>query len=380
MSKKAMGRDSYDDMVSPSRSGRGRKRGGSKAGIIAALGIVICLLAVIVYIFVSPPKEESVSREKQQQINVEVKKIEDVTPEVKTEVPVTATNTVTPTVTKIEEVQSTTPLEVNSVSVAPTKVSTPTTTARDLSSALNTSTSTGAVKFVSHTVSEGEDLASIAAMYGLKTETLISVNKIKNIAAIVPGTVLSIPDRNGRYYTVQEGDMLSTIVHKFNPELGWKKLQEINGLKSENIKVGQELFIPDVEEDNSSVVSVSALTFTKPVDGSITANFGQRVDGQALSGIYMTASAGSAVKAVQKGAVIDAGNDSALGRFVIILHDEGYKSYYYYLETVTVKVGSEVVQGDVIGSIGTSNQKFTRPTLYFKLEQNGIALDPGFFF
>lgn len=385
-----MGRDNYDDMESPKRVKGTRSSSTSKVGLIAALGIVICLIAIALYIFLAPPAEEK-GPEGQTPVAVEVKQVEPV-PENVTVISVEPV--VTPAATEqsaASETQgeSTAPVQSEVVSVAPSansNTSTNTTT-RPVTAVSITQASQNAVQsssssivYVDHVVAEGEDLNSIAEFYGLKPQTLISVNNIRNVSAVVPGAVLRIPDRDGSLYTVQEGDMLSSIASRFNPELGWRNLMSVNGLKSETIRVGQVLFIPDPPDEDAVTLESSALTFVAPVDGgTISTSFNQRVNGSNLQGVYITGPAGSAVRATARGVVIDAGNSKDLGRFVVIQHDEGYKTTYGYLETVTVKLSAEVEQGVVIGSIGTSGD-FTRPTLFFKIEQSGIALNPEAFF
>ena len=49
-----------------------------------------------------------------------------------------------------------------------------------------------AVQFVDHIVRDEETLNSIAELYGLKVQTLISINDIKNISGVVEGVELSI--------------------------------------------------------------------------------------------------------------------------------------------------------------------------------------------
>ena len=187
---------------------------------------------------------------------------------------------------------------------------------------------------------------------------------------------------NGQLYVVQEGDMLSTIAHRFNPDLGWKTLMDINGLKSESIRVGQKLFIPDMDsgQESSSIQQVS-LSFSMPVDGTVYGSYGQYVDGQNLQGVLIGAGAGSAVRAAADGIVVDAGRvDGDSGRFLVIQHDQGYKTTYSNLETVVSSVvGSEVTAGQVIGTIGSAGGSYTRPTLYFQIEQGGILLNPQMF-
>jgi murein DD-endopeptidase MepM/ murein hydrolase activator NlpD len=79
--------------------------------------------------------------------------------------------------------------------------------------------------------------------------------------------------------------------------------------------------------------------------------------------------------------VVDAGYVAkGRGRFVQISHEGGYKTTYEHLESVGVKVGAQVRQGEPIGSMGTTGTEFSEPTLFFKIEQGGIALDPAGFF
>lgn len=353
-----MARDSYDDMLNPDpRMKRGSS--SSKVGLIAAFCVLICLVAVVLYLLFAPPQEEKKeATTSHEPISVEVKEpvkvIEEkpvVTQEVKIEPPVESV--------KVEE----------SV-VAPV-------VARELSSAIKNDISPSSkLTFKEHIVQDGENLSSIAALYSLKPETIISVNKIKNIAAITSGVKLMIPDRDGVYYTVKDGDMLSKIVRRFDLDMTWKELQELNGLKSENIKVGQELFIPDPVQ-SVGVVSASSISFSSPLKGSITASFGQTTDGKSIKGIYITTTAGTPVMAAGKGAVVDAGVNDELGRFIVISHEEGYKTTYAYLERVEVKVGNEVEKGDIIASVGLSS--LVPSTLYFLLEQSGITLNPEIF-
>lgn len=353
-----MARDSYDDMVSPDPRMR-RGSGSSKVGLIAAFCVLICLVAVVLYLLFAPPQEEKVEAvtTSHEPISVEVKEpVKVVEPETK----------------EVVEVKTEAPVQSvkEESSVAPV-------VARELSSAIKNDISpSNKLTFKEHIVQDGESLVSIAELYSLKPETLISVNRIKNIAAITPGVKLLIPDRDGVYYTVKDGDMLSKIVRRFELDMTWKELQELNGLKSENIKVGQELFIPDPIQ-TVGAVSASSISFKSPLKGSITASFGQTVDGKNVKGIYISASAGSPVMAAGKGAVVDAGVNDEFGRFVVISHDEGYKTTYAYLERVEVKVGNEVEQGDIIASVGSSS--LIPSTLYFLLEQSGITLNPEIF-
>ncbi len=356
-----MGRDSYDDMISPDPRGR-RNSGSSKVGLIAAFCVLLCLVAVVLYLLFAPPRETTAK---------ETKTHEPISVEVKEPVRTVAEEPAVP-----QEPEEPTP----AVSVQPVvKESAPAdTAAREISQAIKTQSApqSGKLFFTDYIVQEGESLLDIATKHGLKPETLISVNKIRNVAAVTAGVKLSIPDRDGVYYTVKDGDMLSTIVRRFELDMSWKELQELNGLKSENIRVGQELFIPDPVQ-TVGAVSASSVSFSSPLKGSVTASYGQSKDGVNLKGIWIGAAAGTPVTAAAGGAVVDAGVSDELGRFIVISHDEGYKTTYAYLERVEVKVGSEVEKGDIIASVGLSS--LVPSTLYFLIEQSGITLNPELF-
>ncbi len=370
-----MGKDYYDDMQErPSwRSGRdGSGNNRPSKGLIwtIALGIAICVVVIVIWYQFFPAQNKTSEGEPLV--------IEEVLPEVK----------------EISDAPSVAPLAEDdepSPSDAPVVDG-------DLARSIDSeapsrkapTTSSASIQYDEHLVVEGEDLASIAELYNLKPQTLISVNQIRNIQAVSEGVTLTIPDRDGQLYTVREGDMLSTIARKYSPSLGWKTLQELNNLKSESIYVGQQLFIPDTSSSAlAQLTDVSPVQFQKPSRGSIVRLFGQSHDSpltgksELLAGILIQGDWGEAVVASAKGEVVDAGYEQiGRGRFVILSHEGGYRTCYYHLENVSseVRIGASLEEGQVIGSIGTSGTEYEEPTLYFSIEQSGIALDPMQFF
>ena len=367
-----MAKDNYDDMMD--RPARRSPRGGTydrpSKGLIwtIALGIAICVVVIIVWyqFFPNNPDRGETSA---LATEVTAKKVEQIAE---------APEVLIPTAIKGEP---NVPAKTDATALD--------NQARALSDTQTKSaTSSKTVQYAKHAVVEGEDLNSIAALYSLKTQTLISVNQIRNVQAVKPGITLDIPDRDGQLYTVREGDMLSTIVRKYSPNLGWKTLQELNGLKSESILVGQQLFIPDTSSQSLiQMADIAPIQFQKPAAGSITALFGQPYKNPAtgstesLLGILIVGSPGSAVVASATGSVVSAGNEvKGRGKFVELSHEGGYRTAYYHLENVEVKIGMSLSKGDVIGSIGTSGTSYEKPTLFFSIEQSGIALDPSQFF
>ena len=289
------------------------------------------------------------------------------------------------------EPEGSTPVSTDSNSagaVAATNLTRTGTTGIETPTPARTATPTAAsrsVWYVEHTVQESETLDSLSETYGVSKETILSVNAIKNLSAIRPGVVLRIPDRNGQLYTVQSGDSLSIITNRFNPTLGWKTLQEINALRSEVIFPGQKLFIPSAEvDDDGSLAAYDR--FVRPATGRITGLYGQTVvygTSEAivvLQGIWIEGPVGTEVTASGTGVVVDAGNvPDGMGRFVVLSHENGYKTTYAHLDQISVKVGDQVKQGGLVGTLGNSGT-IGRNALYFSIEQEGPALNPANFF
>ncbi len=256
--------------------------------------------------------------------------------------------------------------------------------AQNLSVSQQSSFSRDIVKYTDYVIQEGDSLDSIAQKFGLSRETVISVNQIRNTTSLWIGSTLSIPDRDGTMYTVKEGDTLSSIVQQLNLSLGWKTLSDVNGLKNEEIEPGQKLFIPlESVQESGTLNAQEELSFVLPSSEAVTVGlYNQKVPNPIgtnaiqLDGILMQASDGTAVCASEAGTVIDKGfNDNGSG-FVKILHSSGYTTFYDYLANICVNTTDKVSQGDILGYFGNETTNLLSPTIFFKIEQDGISLDP----
>ncbi len=253
--------------------------------------------------------------------------------------------------------------------------------AMDISKASLERAKEGKMNVSKHIVQSNEDINSIAKLYNLKVQTLISYNEIKNISGVVEGIELEIPDRNGRIYTVQSGDMLSTIATKYCPTIGWQTLQELNGLYDESLDVGDKIFIPDMSDILANpTINTVINTFIKPSSGSIIAKYGQFIsdnpynDDISLDGVLINAT--TSINPSAKGTVVDISTKKDSGKkYIKIAHDGGYESVYGNLDKELVSINDEVTISDVIGEINDEEQ-----ILYFAIIQSGIPLDPESFF
>ncbi len=111
------------------------------------------------------------------------------------------------------------------------------------------------------TVQQGDSLGSIAARYGTTVEVLQQLNGLKNVNIRV-GQVLRLPQTSR--LTVRSGDSLESIAARNGVSVA--ALRAANGLSSDRIRVGQELKLPNSSQSSvtttrsSSVSSNSTIT------------------------------------------------------------------------------------------------------------------------
>lgn len=106
-----------------------------------------------------------------------------------------------------------------------------------------------------------------------------------------------------------------------------------------------------------------------------------------LTGIYqfhagddIPAYGGEVVQAADGGVInfagLDGGWDKGYGQLIIIDHEDGRQSRYAHLETMTVKTGQRVAQGDQIGTVGATGGS-TGPHLHYENLENGQHVAPS---
>ena len=102
-------------------------------------------------------------------------------------------------------------------------------------------------------VQSGDSLWSISKKYGISVDKLKDINNLNSNLLSVGQKLLvkdtSSSDDIGVYYTVVSGDTLYGIANKYN--LTVDELKTMNGLKNNNLSIGQKLLISGTGEDLS---------------------------------------------------------------------------------------------------------------------------------
>lgn len=138
-----------------------------------------------------------------------------------------------------------------------------------------------AYRFASHTIRRGDTISQIARFYGISSNELMSLNKVRFARRLRPGQVLLLPIpegtpvrkatyrpvkkvsqpsvqrvASGDDYVVQNGDNLWLIAKAHG--LSVYSIQKANGLRSNRLQPGQRLVIPGKSGTRAARVTAKA--------------------------------------------------------------------------------------------------------------------------
>lgn len=242
---------------------------------------------------------------------------------------------------------------------------------------------------VEYTVEESDTVSSIAQKFGLKMDTLLTVNNLGSRGLIRSGQVLKILPVDGIIYKVKKGDTLLKIANTYKSES--EKIADINGLGSgSELSVGSELVLPDgrlpappapkkptrlatdirnifVPPPAADRVGTSKFLWPTAVH-RITQYYKRRHTGVDIAGPV-----GTPIYAAEDGVVLTSGwNTGGYGNMTVINHGNGIYTRYGHAVKNLTKVGDSVKRGDVIALMGSTGRS-TGPHLHFEVMLNGTS-------
>ena len=222
-----------------------------------------------------------------------------------------------------------------------------------------------------YVVQKGDTLSAIAQRSKVSVESIAGSSGIQILDHLKIGQKLSIPNKEGFFYSVKKNERLAQVLKKH--QVGYLKFIEENpGINTDLLEVGQEVFLPGAKPKNI----IRSWLF--PVSSRIvTSRYGWRSyprrafhKGLDLKAHYVS------VRAAKGGRVVYAGRLGGYGNLIIISHPGGYKTAYGHLSRIYVRKGSRVVQGTVIGKSGNTGYS-TGPHLHFEVTKNGKHINPA---
>ncbi|WP_066426098.1 M23 family metallopeptidase [Anabaena sp. 4-3] len=237
-------------------------------------------------------------------------------------------------------------------------------------------------RFRRHTVTRGDTLVSIAQRYNLVPETIVGMNpSLQNGSLPAVGSQLQIPPYNGVVVEVPRGQTWRQIAtrYKVRPDT----LFEINGCQKDprivfvpGINWSPNGFTPSPKTNTTSTATVQLSGYPFQQTAQVALPYGWQINpytGKVFfhSGVDLLADVGTPVGAIAPGKVVFAKEQGTYGNLVIINHNGGLQTRYAHLDSIQVKVGQQVNQGQLIGSVGTTGQPTARqPHLHFEIRSS----------
>ncbi|MBQ9206727.1 MAG: M23 family metallopeptidase [Treponema sp.] len=238
------------------------------------------------------------------------------------------------------------------------------------------------VSYAAYRVRSGDMIGRIAEAFDITSDTIISVNNIRNSRLLQIGDYLKIPNMPGILYNVKkDGETIETIAEKFKIEAA--KCSNVNKIETTvALTAGSTLFLPDAELDWATRAEINGDLFRKPIHARWykSSSFGWRASPftgarSYHSGVDMACPTGTSIFAALPGTVTATGYNSTYGNYVIVAHHSGYKTLYGHMSAITCVRGQVVTQDTRIGRVGSTGMS-TGPHLHFTVFKNNKQVNP----
>lgn len=144
-----------------------------------------------------------------------------------------------------------------------------------------------------------------------------------------------------------------------------------------------EVAAETIPENACMTQQVLGFAYAAPLEGAVNDCFGYRehpVEGeqQFHYGLDLQGDSGDVISAFADGTVTTVGESSTLGKYVTVLHENGYTTLYAHCSRITASSGQQVRLGDPIAEVGETGQA-TGPHLHFELYQDTLYLNPIYY-
>ncbi|WP_433959600.1 peptidoglycan DD-metalloendopeptidase family protein [Cytobacillus horneckiae] len=250
-------------------------------------------------------------------------------------------------------------------------------------------------------VQEGDALSSIADDHDLSIDKLLEINDLEADHLLKVGQKLKVTEQQPYVDVVMNKEVFKEEELPFETEV----IEDSSMFKGETKvkqegKHGERTVLYHITEENGEQVNKEELEeevleepvkeiviegtkdsekgdgeFVWPaVGGYISSEIGHRW-GKMHKGIDIARPSDRTIKAADNGKVISAGWGNGYGNKVEIDHQNGYRTVYAHLDSISVNVGDTVTKGSKLGVMGSTGDS-TGVHLHFELYKNGKLENP----
>jgi len=226
---------------------------------------------------------------------------------------------------------------------------------------------------------------------GMSEDTLIKPGDLLNVTVFKPYTKVKVTEEElkkesiafeteikedstlpkGEKKTTQEGQNGEKLIHYVIEKENGTEISRTT--KEENVV--KEPVKEVIVKGTKVIPSRGTGSLAWPaVGGYVSSHLGQRW-GKLHKGIDIARPSDRTIKAADNGTVVSAGYDGGYGNKVVINHNNGIKTVYAHLDSISVTVGQVVSQGQKIGVMGKTGNS-TGVHLHFEVYENGNLKNP----
>lgn len=260
----------------------------------------------------------------------------------------------------------------------------------------------GYTKEVVHEVAEDEELSDLVEQYEMDEEEIRELNSLSEEDTLEQGDKVKVIEKKEFVKVLETEEVTKDEEIDFETETtksdsllkgkskvtqegekGEKKvtysISRVNGeVKEKDVvkeEVTKEPVTKKVTVGTKEKPSLGTGSFAWPaVGGTITSKQGERW-GSFHKGIDIAGVSNRTIKTVDNGTVTAAGTRNGYGKQVTISHNNGMKTTYSHLASISVSVGDTVQKGEKIGVMGTTGDS-TGIHLHFEVYKNGKLQNP----